>query len=241
MSGMRCFGSFCRQRLQIDDERRRQTGRQQRPVRLCTNDGRERVGEVVARKRARARQHLEQHRAERPDVRALVHRSAARLLGRHVGGRAENHPDLRHRGRRERRRIRRIGTRAGRRVHRFREPEVEHLHRAVRADFDVRRLQVAMDDALLVRGFEGLRDLLRDRQRVGKRDRAMRDAIGERRALDQLEHERMRRAAVLKAVDGGDVWMVERGEHLRFAPKSRQPVGIGRRTRRAGSSARRRD
>ena len=84
-----------------------------------------------------------------------------------------------------------------------------------------------MDDAQFMRGFEGLRDLLRDRQRVGKRYRAMRDAVGERRALDQFEHERMRRAAVFKAIDGGDVWMIERGEHLRFSPKSRQPVGIG--------------
>ena len=55
----------------------------------------------------------------------------------------------------------------------------------------------------------------------------MRDAIGERLALDQLEHERMRRAAVFKAIDRGDVWMAERGEHLRFSPKSRQSVGIG--------------
>ncbi len=84
-----------------------------------------------------------------------------------------------------------------------------------------------MDDAQFMRGFEGLRNLLRERHRVGKRDRAMPDAIGKRRALDQFEHERMRRAAVFKAIDGGDVWMAERGEHLRFSPKSRQPVGIG--------------
>ena len=84
-----------------------------------------------------------------------------------------------------------------------------------------------MDDAQFMRGFEGLRNLLRERQRVGKRDRPMPDAIGEGRALDQFEHERMRRAAVFKAIDSGDVWMAERGEHLRFSPKSRQPVRIG--------------
>ena len=50
-------------------------------------------------------EHLEQHRAERPDVGALVDGPAARLLGRHVGGRAENHPRLRHGRRRDGRRL----------------------------------------------------------------------------------------------------------------------------------------
>jgi hypothetical protein len=36
-----------------------------------------------------------------------------------------------------------------------------------------------MDDALLVRGFERLRNLLRDRQRLLDRDRAARNALGQ--------------------------------------------------------------
>ena len=116
---------------------------------------------------------------------------------------------------------------AGRRFDGFREPEVEHLHRAVVADLDVGRLQIAMDDAQLVRGFQGLRDLLRDRQRVGQRDGPMRDALRERLPLDQFEHQRMRGAAVFEPIDRGDARMIERGEHLRFPAKSRQPVGIG--------------
>ena len=43
------------------------------------------------------REHLVEHAAERPDVGALVHRLAARLLRAHVRGRAENHPGLGHR------------------------------------------------------------------------------------------------------------------------------------------------
>ena len=65
--------------------------------------------------------------------------------------------------RRERRRVRQRARRRARRagrVHRLREAEVEHLHRAVGADLDVRGLQIAMDDALLVRGLERLGDLL---------------------------------------------------------------------------------
>jgi hypothetical protein len=39
-----------------------------------------------------------------------------------------------------------------------RETEVEDLYRAIRANFDIRGFEVAMNDALLVRGFECLRD-----------------------------------------------------------------------------------
>ena len=46
------------------------------PRRLQLHDRRQRVGEVLARERARAGQHLEEHDAERPDVGALVDRLA---------------------------------------------------------------------------------------------------------------------------------------------------------------------
>ena len=50
------------------------------------------VSEIVSpSKREAAGQHLEQHDAERPDIRAPVDRLAARLLGRHVGCRPEDH------------------------------------------------------------------------------------------------------------------------------------------------------
>ena len=52
------------------------------------------------------------------------------------------------------------------RLHRLRQPEVEHLDGAVRPHLDVRRLQIAMDDPLLVRGLERLGNLPRDRQRL---------------------------------------------------------------------------
>jgi hypothetical protein len=45
--------------------------------------------------------------------------------------------------------------------------EVEDLHDAVRRDLDVGGLQIAMDDASLVRGIERIGDLARDGQRVG--------------------------------------------------------------------------
>ena len=59
-----------------------------------------------------------------------------------------------------------------------------------------------------------------------------RDAIGERRALDQLHHQRSRASGLLDAVNVGDVRMVERGKDLGFALKPREPVGVGRDRRR---------
>ena len=56
---------------------------------------------------------------------------------------------------------------------RFRQAEVEHLHGAVVAHLDVGGLQIAMDDALLVRGFERFCDLLRDRERLVERNRVL--------------------------------------------------------------------
>ena len=65
----------------------------------------------------------------------------------------------------------------------FAKPEVQHLHGAVGAHLDVGGLQIAVNDALLVRRFERLGDLLRDRQRLVDRNRPLCDSIGQRRAL----------------------------------------------------------
>ena len=70
------------------------------------------------------------------------------------------------------------------------ESEVQHLHDAVGRDLDVGGLQVAVDDALLVRGFERGGNLPRDGQRLGDGNRPARDPLGERLALDELQHQR---------------------------------------------------
>ena len=55
---------------------------------------------------------------------------------------------------------------------------------------DVRRLEIAVNDAVLMRGFQRLRDLLRDRQGLRDGHAPSGDAIGQRRPLDQLQHQR---------------------------------------------------
>ena len=63
------------------------------------------------------------------------------------------------------------------------EPEVENFDFALWRDLDVRGLEIAMDDAAIVRGFERVDDLPRNRQ--GFVDGPERSAF-ERLAVDQL-------------------------------------------------------
>ena len=85
-----------------------------------------------------------------------------------------------------------------------------------------------MDDSLLVSRRERLGDLPCNRQRLVERDRSARDAIGQRRAVHVLEHQRRRGAGLLHAVDRGDVRMIEGGQDLRFALEARQAFGVVR-------------
>ena len=79
---------------------------------------------------------------------------------------------------------------------------------------------------LLVRRFERFGNLTRDGQRLVQRNRPARDSVGERRPIDQLQHQRAHAARLFEAVDRGDVRVIERGEHLRFAREPRQAVRI---------------
>jgi hypothetical protein len=118
----------------------------------------------------------------------------------------------------------------------FRESEVENLDDAVGRHLDVGRLQIAMDHARVVRGFERRADLDGQRQHLGNWNRPVRDAVGERLSLDELQDERDRTGAALgastgrlfEAMDGADVRVMERREDLGFTLEPRQPIGIAR-------------
>ena len=190
-----------------------------------------------------AGEHLEEHDAEGPDVGALVDRLAARLLGRHVGGRAEDHARLRcrvcasvgdcDRSADDAASARVAGPGLG-------EAEVEHLDLAVRRQLDVRGLEVAVDDALLVGFLERLGDLPRDRERLVDGDRPALQPRREVLALDELHHQEVGPSPVLErrgleAVEVRDVRVVERGEQLRLALEAREPLGVGREGARAAA------
>jgi len=118
------------------------------------------VHRVVAAERQLRGQHLVGQDAERVDVRAAVHRFAARLLGRHVRGRADEDAGFRRADRLA------IDATAGE----LREAEVEQLHRALAPfgdEHDVVALEIAMDDLRLVRGLQRVTDHVEDLDRFG--------------------------------------------------------------------------
>jgi hypothetical protein len=206
--------------------RRRRACRQRRPRRIGTQHGGQGVGDVLAAEDALPREHFEQHDAERPDVAASVGGAAARLFRTHIGGRAQDDPGAGHRRRGDGRRY--VGG-GGRdvAVEGLGQSEVEHFDGAVGPELDVGRLQVAMDDALRVGRLERIDHLRRNRQCLVERQRACRQAVGERWPVDQLEHQRRRVAGRLEAIDRGDVGMVQRGQQLGFAAEPHQSIGVG--------------
>jgi hypothetical protein len=110
----------------------------------------------------------------------------------------------------------------------FRQPEIQHLHRAIRTHFHVARLQIAVHDAVLVGRFESLGNLARDGQRLIERHRPARDPLRQVVAFDQLHHQRLPAVRFFQAVNDGDVGMVQRREHLGFAREAGQSIRIER-------------
>ena len=83
-----------------------------------------------------------------------------------------------------------------------------------------------MDDALLMRRFEGFGDLLGNRQRFVERERSARDPLRQILALDEFHDEGADVPRGLNAVDGCDVGVIEGRERVGFAGESREPFGI---------------
>jgi hypothetical protein len=119
------------------------------------------------------------------------------------------------------------GVVAGTTVHSgSRVAEIQHLHGAVGAELDVRGLQIAMDDPLLVRRFERVGNLPGDRQGLIDRDRAPCNALREILTLDEFHHEGVHACRFLESVDRRDVGMIQRGESLRLSFKPSETLGL---------------
>ncbi len=162
--------------------------------RLLVDDGVEQSPLALAVEGQGAGGRLVEDDAERPDVRAGVDLVALGLLGGHVGDRAHGGSRDRHPG---------LSGELG-------QAEIQDLGRPVRSDHDVARLDVAVDDAVLVGLGQALGHLGGEAQRVGRRKVAAGDPVLQGFALvaghDDVE------AAVgrfVDLVDGADVGMVE--------------------------------
>ncbi len=90
------------------------------------------------------------------------------------------------------------------------QPEIQNLRVPAAGDEQIRRLDVAVDDAGGVRRFERVGDLDRERQQLIDLERAPGDAMLQRHPLEELHDEE--RATVLFAdiVDSADVGVIQR-------------------------------
>ena len=172
--------------LQAPLQQRPHLRRHAAQIRLLHDHRRQRVADVFALEQPLAREQFVQHHAEGPDVGALVAPALPRACSGAMYAAVPRimpacvMPMVS------------VGEFSDCRwvaapAFRFASPKVQHLHRAVGLDLDVAGLQIAMRDALVVRGFERIGDLARDAQSFIERHRPLR-----RLALDELHHQVIR-------------------------------------------------
>jgi len=191
-------------------EGHRHCGRKRRRFRVengkAARDGRlRREGELAG-------EHLVQDGPEAEHVRALIRGLAPDLLGRHVPDRAEDRALLSVRLRRGER----LGGSRHHRRHQLGDAEVEDLQPALLGEEEVLRLQVAMDDAFLVRGREALRELQGVAVRLMHRQSSFPQSLAQCDPVQQLGDDV--RAALVRPdiVHVEDVGVIERAGGARF-------------------------
>ena len=87
---------------------------------------------------------------------------------------------------------------------------------------DVLGLDVAMDDALVMRILKRFADLRHDGQRLARLQLAVRQQVPQRHAIDELHQEVVKTIGLAEIVNGHDVRMVQTRQRARLA---REPLG----------------
>ncbi len=163
---------------------------------------------------------LEEHDAEREEIRAVIDRPPERLLGRHVGHGADDHAGDRDLRLREPRRLGALG------LDELGQPEVEHLDEPALGPHQVRALDVAVHDPARVRLVQGVGDLQADLHDLADRQRPLRHARRQQLALDVLHHDEVGAARFADVVGHGDVGRPQERRGPRFVQEPRAALGI---------------
>lgn len=102
-----------------------------------------------------------------------------------------------------------------------------NLDGAVRADLDVGRLQIAMDDPLLVRRLERRGDLPGNGEGLGQRHGSAGHLHPQVLPLDEFHDQGSQAVTLFEAVDLRNIGVVQRGERLRLTGEAGDTFGVG--------------
>ena len=200
----------CRQTSPQDErESRRQAGigfaPVQRELGVNRQRGRELFGHAVPQDQRFPGQAFVEQASHGPDVGAWIGGLPADLLRTHVARRAGHLAGLR---------CRRSDLESNR------EPEVEDLDHAVVLHHHVRGFEVPMNDSLRVRRLDRAGNLSHQGKRLVDRRRAATQALQQGPALDHFHRQEVTPTNVFHGVDGGDVRVIERGQHARLTEEA---------------------
>ena len=198
---------------------RRNIGTERRQFRwVFFHDGDHRVGGRITFEGTLAAQHFVQHGAEREEVGARVNGLAAHLLRRHVADCA-HHCAWVGDGRDGF-----GGAAAG--DGRTREAEVENLDVPVFAEKHILGFQIAMDDALVVRGREPASDLHRDIRRFAHRHRPLLHSRAKGFTLEEFGDDKDMAVVGAGVVNGENVLVGEGGDGSGLPLEPGEPVSV---------------
>ena len=110
--------------------------------------------------------------------------------------------------------------------------EIEDLHTAVGRQEHVLRLDIAVDDATLVRGSQALSDCDAAVDRLARGNRAVLERLAQRHPFEQLGDDERRAVVLTEVVHGEDVRVIERGGGAGFLFEAREPFRIAGKCRR---------
>ena len=189
---------------------------------LLLQDGTQRFNRRAPLERLFPRHHLVDDRPEGEDVGSMIGRQPPDLFGRHVADGSEDHAWFR-----SQRRLLGGGAAVQSRWPQLRQPEVENLDAPVRRDEHVLRLQIAMNDALRVRGRESSRQLRREVQGLPDRERRPANPFAQVLTLEQLRDDVRRSLVESEVVDGEDPRMVQCRGRLCFEFETTQTLVVG--------------
>ncbi len=108
------------------------------------------------------------------------------------------------------------------------ETKIENLYSRVPGDEDVFRLQVAMNDPLLIGGRQSESDLPRNLDRLARRQCPGTQPFAERLSFEQLAHHVRSSIVGSDVVHGQNVWMIQGCYRAGFALEALQAVGVRR-------------